>query len=48
MKLCEMAIRPIIFALGIFAAGTARAIPAAPTLLSPANGATVVQPFVES
>src|SRR5450432_4696828 len=47
-NICKNAIRPFLFALGIFAAGTASAIPAAPTRLSPANGATVVQPFVES
>jgi hypothetical protein len=48
MKIRANVIGPYLLALGIFAAGTASAIPAAPTLLSPANGATVVQPFVES
>src|SRR5450432_108418 len=49
MKLCEKALRPFLLALGILAAGAANAaIPPAPTLLSPASGATVVQPFTES
>jgi hypothetical protein len=49
MKICDKAIGPFLLALGVLAAGTASAaIPAAPTLLSPASGATVVQPFTES
>jgi hypothetical protein len=48
MRICEKVVGPFVLALGVLAAGTASAIPPAPTLLSPAGGATVVQPFTES
>jgi hypothetical protein len=48
MNFCEKAILTFLLVSGIFGSTASAAIPPAPTLLSPASGATVQQPFVES